>query len=45
MTMPNFDIVAEPVVRVTKAHPKETPEQIDMPQPCPLLAKIIIIPA
>ena len=44
MAMPHFDIVASPVVRVTKAHPEETPEQIDMPQSCPLLAKIIVIP-
>ncbi|MEC9238941.1 MAG: hypothetical protein VYC69_09820 [Chloroflexota bacterium] len=42
--MPHFDIVASPVVRVTKPHPEGTPEQIDMPQSCPLLAKIIIVP-
>ena len=44
MAMPHFDIVSSPVVRVARAHPEGTPEQIDMPQSRPLLAKIIIIP-
>ena len=37
--MPHFDIVASPVLRVTRAHPEGTPEQIDMAQSRPLLAK------
>ena len=39
MAMPHFDIVSSPVVRVTRAHPEGTPEQIDMAQSRPLLAK------
>jgi len=42
--MPHFDTVSSQVVRVTKTYSERTPEQIDMPQSCPLLAKIIIIP-
>jgi len=41
--MPHFDIVSSPVVRVTGAYQEGTPEQINMPQSRPLLAKIIII--